>query len=155
MQGYNIRNLIDELEKEFKDVHHMINVTYKFVKEPKLLLTILDKLYNIAIKIIDIIMYDNYNRKNISLVPKTNDAKIVLFDEKLSPLYDFGEDLIELIKSIDKLKQIQNKSLIISKDNKIVFYIDNYTTEIFSLEDANKIYKDLNFYFEELKKELS
>ncbi len=150
-----MNSYFEELSKAFKDVHHMINVTYKFVKEPKLLLTILDKLYDISIKLIDIILYDNYSRKNISLIPKTNEAKIVLFDEKLSPLYDFGEDLVELIKHIDHLKQIQKKSLVISKDNKVVFYIDNYTTEIFSLDDANQIYHDLYFYFEELKKEIS
>ncbi|MEM4500280.1 MAG: hypothetical protein QXD62_02965 [Candidatus Woesearchaeota archaeon] len=142
-----------DIEKELINVSHLINVSFKMLKEPKLLLSIVDKLMAISIEIIDIILKKEETLKNVSFVPNSVDAKIALFEEKVVQRYETGRNFLKIVKILRSLNEFCKNGIVVSKGEAIVVYSDeNFSSKIISLNQVKEYFLFLKEFYEKYAK---
>ncbi len=112
---------------------HMVYVTYPLIKDKKLLLRILDEIYQGLLAAINAILQYEYYYKRITIYnnPKDN---FTTFRE-ISPGYKITEDQISRIIEIFRLIEIHKKSPFeFSKGDKIVIMSDGMKTDTITLD---------------------
>ncbi|MEM1988828.1 MAG: hypothetical protein QXS41_03245 [Candidatus Woesearchaeota archaeon] len=140
-----------DLEKEFRDTAHLINVTFRMVKEPKLLISIVSKLTAIANELLDRYLHKALADKKINFVPSTIDAKIAIYNEKLiSQGYD--KEFIRIVKRLNELNDFIKKGLLVSKEQSIIVYKDNtFSSEVVNISQVKDMIEILKNHYEKLK----
>jgi hypothetical protein len=127
----------ESLQKSIKSLQiadHMAYVTYPIVKDKRLLLKILDKIYESLIGMINSILQYDYLWKRVQLYkdPKSN---FQVFKEKSGPRCGISSmeisEIIEILAIIEKHKK---SPLEFARKDKIVIMSDNLRTSVIDIE---------------------
>jgi hypothetical protein len=120
--------------KNLQLADHMTYVTYPIVKDKRLLLKILDNIYDSLINTINAILQHDYLWKKIRLYrdPKTN---FQIFSEKCAPRFKITAQEVEEILDILALVEKHRKSpLEFARKDKVVIMSDNLKTNIIDIQ---------------------
>jgi hypothetical protein len=132
---------IESLEKAMqsrKIADHMAYMTYPMMKDKRLLLKIVDEVYNALINSINAILQYEYLKKRINL---SDDAgqNLNLFFEKCTPKYGISSEDIYAVREFFSLYQKHKKSSIeFQRKDKIVLMSDELKTMTIDLERIKK-----------------
>jgi hypothetical protein len=130
------------LERAQKDIHladHMLSVTYKLVKEPKMLLTVMERLHSSLISAIASILYYERYYKRIPPFPENQQAMIDTFKARCARRYRFSPDYAALVSEVaDILHEHRESPVEFRKDDKFVICSPNYHLKIVKVEDIKK-----------------
>jgi len=108
MEEYEL--LMKKALTDFKTADHMIYVTYPLVNDPRIIVNIIDKLFNALINTITAILSYEYLYKRISRVPESLNEKLDLFKRIIDRRYNFDKGILGLIDDLIKLREFRNKS---------------------------------------------
>jgi len=126
---------LEKAGKAIETADHMIYVTYPLIKEKKLLLRILDEIYQGLLAVINAILQYEYAYKRISLYNNSRD-NFQTFRE-ISLGYKISEDQLSRIIEIFKLAERHKKSPFeFSKGEKIVIMSDGMKTDTLTLDSV-------------------
>ena len=140
----NLEKHIESLNKAIKNIRisdHMLYVTYPVIKDKRLLLKILDQVYDSVIGVINSILQYDYINKRINL---TNNAKqnFETFINKCAKRYNITpeetDDITELITIIEGHRK---SPMEFTRMDKIVIMSESLNTLII---DSNKLKKYLS-----------
>jgi len=129
----------DKAGEKLKLADHMLTQTYPLVKDPKLLLAVIENIFLALTSGIASILYYERTFKNIPPFVDNFENKFNLFKEKCVPKYNLRKEYIELISEIKEAVIAHRKSPIefARKDN-FVICSDNYKLKTITIEQIKK-----------------
>jgi len=156
-----IIELIKESKRNIKVADHIVNVTYKVIKDEKLLINVLRKI-RVAIRLIikAFILVEKSKKKLVAIdFDKDAERAISTFKIKVAPKYGIEKKFIRLITVVEEMLHTYEKSsLNIVKNNQIYIAQEDYTLRVINQNDVKKyinITKDFIWHSEFiLKKEI-
>jgi hypothetical protein len=123
---------------EAKNSLHLADITFKVIKDKKILLKILLETKSSLLSSINAILQYEYIYKRIDLY-KSSKENLRTFARKCAPAYKISPEEIRTIFEILELADNhKNSSMEILKDDKIIILLDNLRAEVFNLEKAKK-----------------
>src|SRR3989344_5840591 len=135
-------NSLIEAEKYCLAADHVVHVSLKGVKDPKLLLRAFEDIYNALVLIISTVLRFEYLYKRISL-KRDSKENLRIFINKCSKRYGLDEKDIGLIKEIIFLgKKHKESGMEFSNQGKFVIVDDELGTFMLDLEKI-RIFLDL------------
>lgn len=123
---------LDEASKSIQLADHMIYITYHLLKEKKILLNALEKIYEAVIQIINAILQYDYMWKRIQLYSNPKD-NFDTFVQKCAPRYSISQSDIVQITELFKIVEMHKKSpmefvrrekVVIMSSNSTIAYTD-------------------------------
>jgi len=132
---------LESLQKAIKGLQiadHMAYVTYPVVNDKRLLLKILDQVYESLIHIINAILQHDYLFKKIQLY-KDAKSNFRIFSEKCAPRYDISkEQVIEILDALSIAEKHRKSPLEFARKDKVVIMSDNLKTSIIDIDRIKK-----------------
>ena len=116
------KELMREANIDLKTADHMIYVTYPLINDPKIIISIVDKLYKVLIKSVDAVLNYDYLYKRISRVPEDLREKLEIFDDFSIKRYNFSREVLILIRDLKELLDFREGSKVefVRRENYVV-----------------------------------
>lgn len=136
----------------FDVADHMIYVTYPLVNDTKIILTIIENLYNALVQGIDALICHNYLYKKVSYYPKDIEGKIEMF-KTLAAKYGFDRNVVILLKDLKSLVEHRNNSpMEFSRSGSHVLADRNFGLKMVGFGKAKKSGQEVRGFIEKLNK---
>jgi len=130
----DIAELLEKANNALRTADHMIYVTFPLIKEKRLLVKILDEIYESIKNILNaILLQENFaGRITLNKDTKTN---FIIFGEKCAPRYNISqEELSEIIEISRLIEQHKKSPLEFVRKDKFVIMSENLHTETITLD---------------------
>ncbi len=145
----NYRKLIESANINLKNADHMVYVTYPIVNDPKLIMTIAEKLYNSVMDTITALLEFDYLYKRISYIPEKEEEKIRLFKEFTIKRYSINRELLILIGELKELLDFRKRAPIeFTRKENFVVCSARYSTKTINLRKIKYYVQDIKVFLE-------
>ena len=150
MKSYS--TCLKDSHKNIKIADHMLTQTYPLIKDPKLLLAVMENVRLSLSNSLDALMYFMRERKLIVPFHESFESKYNTFKLHLAKKFDFSTDEINLIMDVKKLVEFHKKSpMEFSRDGKFVICSEDYKMEAISVEQMKKYIKKANLFLKKIE----
>lgn len=120
-------SLIQESEKSLSVADHIIFVTFPLVKDPKLLLAVIEELFKSLEKAMLSLLNYEYTYKRISTIGESFDARFYIFKSRVVPLYHFNNEVLIIFSDLKEILDWHSKSPVeFRKNNEYVICLSDY-----------------------------
>ncbi|MGV8086293.1 MAG: hypothetical protein ACP5N1_01555 [Candidatus Woesearchaeota archaeon] len=132
---------------------HLVGTTYSLVKEPKLLISVIEHIYNaFDITLTALLEYEK-NFKSIPNYKENFDTKIEVFRRKIATKYDISDAKINFIISLKKtLDEHKKASVEFTKKETFVISDNDYNIITLNVDDVKKTLVIAKKYIEDFFK---
>jgi len=141
---------IQAVEK-LKVADHLAGTTYSLVKEPKLLVSVIENIFS-AFELSMNALFDH--EKNSMHIPEQNssfESRMDLFRRKIATKYDIGNDVLDFIIGLKKtLDEHKKSSVEFSKKNTLVISDNDYNLTTLNIDDIKKLLSQAKRHLEKL-----
>ncbi len=135
----NYHSAILAAKEDLKLADHMINVTYKLVTDPKMLLSVMHRLMRAVTNIIHAIVEYERSYKRISAYPADFESVYKIFKSHCTKRYNFNIEYIKVIEEIrDIMRKHKESPIEFSRNNKLVICTDNYRMRVITIDKIKK-----------------
>ena len=136
--------------KHLKIADHMLIITYPLVKDPKLLMTVLDNLYNSMMCSVNSMLFYERLFKRINIFGESVEERLRIF-KHLAQKHALDP---QFIKSIRELKEIvrehKNSPMEFARKDKFVIYTASQDLKTISKESIKKYVKTAKDFYEKI-----
>jgi hypothetical protein len=130
-----ILDLLQEANKRFNSVDHMLYVTYPLVKDNKLLILMVEGLNKSLNLFLEALMNYEYLYKRINNIPEDFSGKMDLLKRSVANRYNIPRNSIVVMEDLNKIVDERRKSpMEIVKREKYVILSDNYNQTHVTIE---------------------
>jgi hypothetical protein len=130
---------LESAKKNLQLADHMLNVTYKVVNDPKLLLSIIGRISTALNNNLAFILHYERLYKRIPPFKEDFESMFNAFKLRVTKRYNINIEYITLIQEINEiLKQHKNSAVEFRKDNKFVICSDKYRLKIISVDHIKR-----------------
>ena len=91
------KTLIQSANSHYKNADHMVFVTYSLVNDPKLVITIADRLYKALMDSVSALLNYEYLYKRIGRLPETDDEKLEILKNQAMKEYNLDRNMLVFI----------------------------------------------------------
>jgi len=148
----SFQKLQSQALEKLKVADHLVSTTYSLVKEPKLLVSVIENIFNaLDLTMTALLEYE----KNFKEIPeyKTFNEKMDLFRRKIATKYGISNDVLSFIVDLKKtLDEHKKSSVEFTKKETFVISDNNYNLTTLKIEDVKKTLLNAKHYVEELFK---
>ncbi len=140
-------------QEKLKVADHLVGTTYPLVREPKLLVSVIDNIFQaLDLAVTALLEYEKYS-KVISNYDTKFEEKINLFRRKIVTKYDLPIDIIDFILVIKKTLDEHKQSIVEFRKKDIYVISDNdYNLTTLNIEDVKKNLTKAKYYIDKLFK---
>jgi hypothetical protein len=119
---------LEEAKKALKTADHLAYITYPLVLDNKLMLLIIENIYNSLLKTMDAFLnYDKYY-KRIPVVPANTEEKISAFRSEICKRYNIDLDIVFMIKDLKAIAETRkNSNMEFFRKNEIVIVAEEFS----------------------------
>lgn len=129
----------DKALKKVRVADHMLIMTYPLVKDPKLLLAVLENLFSALTNSVSSLLYYERTFKRIPIFNEDFDSKFALFKDKLVLKHNINKEYLVLIETIREMLVEHKKSPVeFSRGDRFVICSSNYRMKTISVNDIKK-----------------
>ena len=140
------------LEK-LKIADHLVGTTYSLVKEPKLLVSVIENIFQAMDLTLSALLEYEKNFKPIPNYNQTFEDKMEIFRRKIVIKYEVSADVTNFILDVKKtLDEHKKSSVEFTKKETFVITDDNYNLTTLKIEDVKKVLAKAKHHVEELLK---
>ena len=133
--------------EKLKLADHMLTQTYPLVKDPKLLVAVMENIFLALTNAMASVLYYERTFKNIPPFVDNFENKFKLFREKCAPKHSLGKEYSEIITEVKEAVIAHRKSPIeFARKENFVICSDNYKLKTITIEQIKK-YIDLTKTF--------
>ena len=144
------QELKDKAKKNIKIADHMLYVTYPLIKDPKLLLAIIDNIFLTYTNAMAAILH--YERLFKRIPPFKEDSfedKFNIFKDKIIKRHNIDKSYLTEIRNIKDIIVEHKKSPVeFTKADKFVICSDNYRLKTISINDMKKYINKAKVFIE-------
>lgn len=129
---------------------HMMNVTYKLVNDPKMLLAILERIHGaLTLSIASILHYERLY-KRIPPFQENFSSMFNMFKARCTRRYNINIEYITLIQEVSNILAQHRKSPVeFRKDDKFVICSEDYRLKIISIDHIKKFIEKAKLFIRE------
>jgi hypothetical protein len=150
MEFQTLRN--QALEK-LNVADHLVGTTYSLVKEPKLLVSVIDNIFQALDLTVTALLEYEKNFKSIPSYDKSFEGKMDMFRRKIVTKYSIKNDVTDFIMDVKKTLDEHKKSSVEFRKKETYVISDNdYNLTTLKVEDVKKILVKAKHHIEELFK---
>jgi len=129
----------EKAKRNIKIADHMLSVTFPLVKDPKLLLAILENIFLAYTNSIAAILYYERLFKRIPPFHETFESKLNMFREKCVLRYNLDKSYLLEVQNIKEIILEHKKSPVeFKRKDQFVICSDNYRIKSVSVQDIKK-----------------
>ncbi|MFH1770410.1 MAG: hypothetical protein ABH828_02530 [archaeon] len=129
----------DKALKNIRVADHMLIMTYPMVRDPKLLLAVLENIFSSLTNAFSSLLYYERTFKRIPIFNDDFDSKFALFKDKLVSKYDINKEYLNLIETIREILVEHKRSPVeFSRGERFVICSSNYRMKTLSVNDIKK-----------------
>ncbi len=137
-----------QAENKLKIADHLLSTTFAIVKDPKLLVSVIDALYQSLDMAINAILDFEKNFKTLEY--KEHD-KIELFRRKIITKYGLDPKMVDFYLELKSTLESHRKSGVeFTKKEKFVISDNDYNLKTLTYDDAKKKYNSAKSYVEQI-----
>ncbi len=152
----NYLDFLKRAKNDLKIADHIAYVTYSLVKEPKLMLSVIDSLYNSVENIINAILYYEKTYKRINTFPENINSKIFIFKNEVMKRYNIERRFLIAIEDIIELVNTRKKSPIeFKRGDKYVICTKDYKMKIINLDNIKKYINEIKLLSSKIEQIIS
>jgi hypothetical protein len=130
---------LERAQKDIRLADHMLNVTYKLIKEPKMLLTVMERLHSGLVAAIASILYFERLYKRIPPFVENQQSMIDTFKARCARRYSTDSAYITLVTEVAEILHDHRESPVeFRKDDKFVICSPSYNLKIVKVDDIKK-----------------
>jgi len=130
---------------------HLLSTTYTIVKDPKLLVSVIENLLQALQHAIDAIIDFEQSFHDIK-----HDQKLDIFRRKIITKYSFDPKILDFLSELKEIIESHKKSGVeFTKKEKFIISDNNYNLKTLTLEDAKSKYVKTKHYITEILKIIS
>ena len=145
--------LIESANLHFKNADHMIFVTYPLINDPKLVITIAEKLYRSILLAINALLNYDYLYKHVSYIPELEQDKVKLFKEDTQKRYNFSKEIFSVIEDLKDLVNFRKRSPIeFVRKNNFVICSSGYTTKTISFTKIKQYGQEIKYFLAKINR---
>ncbi len=149
----NEKQLISEAINEVKVADHMLTMTYPLIRDPKMLIAILQKLLNASNKALDTAIRLEYEWKRINAIPQNFNAKIDILRKGFIKEYNFTNQEIKTVKDIYRIiLEHKNASIEFSRHEKFIISDNDYRLRTISVDQIKRYIPLVKSFIEKIYK---
>jgi len=137
--------------RALKIADHMLNITYPLVKDPKLLLGIIENL-NLSLHhaLGAFLQHERYFRRIPPFHP-THESMMNTFTMRLIPKYKIKADYLKLFNEVRGLLEAHRDSAIeFTKDEKLVMATEKYNLKTISTDTIRQLIKEVKIFVDDM-----
>jgi len=139
--------------EKLKVASHLVDTTYPLVKEPKLLVSVIENISQALELTITALLDYELSLKNIPKYDDTFDGKIEMFRRKVMTRHNIGNDVLDFILDMRKTLDHHKRSITeFTKKDKFVISDNDYHMTTLSIDDVKKTLSSAKRHVEELLK---
>ncbi len=148
MERYEIA--LENAKKSIRLADHMLNVTYKLVNDPKLLLAVMERIRSaLEYSIASILHYERLY-KRIPPFQENFDSMFNTFKARCTRRYNINIEYITLVQEInDILNQHKASPVEFRKNDKFVICTDSYRLRVISIDNIKKYIEKAKLFVKE------
>jgi len=133
MESYEIAR--DKAKRHVKIADHMLTQTYPLIQDPKLLIAVMDNIFNALTSSMNAILYYDRLMKRIPPFHDSFESKINIFRARCSRRYNCSTEYVKLMQEIREIMKEHNESPFeFSRRGKFVICSDNYRMKTISVD---------------------
>jgi hypothetical protein len=128
-----------QAQKDIQIADHMLQVTYKLVKEPKMLLAVMERIRSSLNNSVAAILYHERYWKRIPPFPENSQAMLDVFKARCARRYHFSPTYLSLIIDVNEvLREHRESPIEFRRNDTFVICSPNYRMKIVAVEDIKK-----------------
>ncbi len=133
-----LKALKNRAEQKIKAADHLLAVTYPILKEPKLLILVIENIFYALDSEISIsLMHENIFKKEYE---ENFDEKFSMFKRKIATKYDLNKELISFIEKIRKIIEEHKKTAVeFTRKEKLIITNENYSLIKITPDECKKL----------------
>ncbi|MEK6940384.1 MAG: hypothetical protein AABW49_00590 [Nanoarchaeota archaeon] len=148
-----IKALLELANRKLQTADHLTYVTYNLVKENKLLIGIMENIYDSLVAGMDAILRYDRMYKRIPIYSKDIHTRIELFRLKSGPRYKFDVSQINLIEELRcVLAEHKNSPFELSRDDKFIMFNVSFKANALSIETIKKYINQAKIFMSKVNK---
>ncbi|MGV8171290.1 MAG: hypothetical protein ACP5OA_01180 [Candidatus Woesearchaeota archaeon] len=139
--------------EKLKIADHLIDTTYSLVKEPKLLVSVIENISQALELTITALLEYEKSLKNIIKYDDAFQSKIEIFRRKIMTKYNISSDVLDFILDVRKTLDNHKKSTVeFTKKEKFVISDNDYNVTTLNIDDVKKTLSKAKHHVKELLK---
>jgi len=148
-----VLKLVGKANRSFQTADHLAYVTYPLLKDIKLVITILENLYNAFVCGMDAFLTYERLYKRIHYIPEDFNSRFDIFKNKIVPRYNISREQVLLMDDLKKVMDYRRRSPIefIRKD-KLIICSDTYRTRTINYDKVKEYINKSKPFFTQLNK---
>jgi hypothetical protein len=137
--------------KNIRIADHMLTITYPMVKDPKLLLAVLENIFLSLTNAMGAVLYHERLFKRIPPFHDTFESKYNMFVAKVVPKYGIDRTMLNVMVEIKDILLEHKKSPVeFTRQNKFVICSDSYNMKTISLEQLKAYIAKTKVFVEQM-----
>jgi hypothetical protein len=145
------KEFIEKAEKNIKVADHILSVTYPLIKDPKLLLSVMQNVSFAFENTLNSILSYELTFKSIPDFENTFEIKTDLFKNKIMSKYKLKEDHLKAVIELKEIiKDHKDSSVEFSRKDVFVICSESFKMRTLSLEDIKKYITKAKLFIEEV-----
>jgi hypothetical protein len=149
----SFQSLKNNAEQKLKVADHLLGTTYPLVKEPKLLISVVENMFQAMELIMTAVLEYEKNFKLIGNYGNTFEIKFEIFRRKIVTKYNIKQEILEFITDLKStLDEHKKSSVEFKKKEKYIISDVDYNLRTLTADDLKKKLHKLRIYIDELTK---
>ena len=138
MESFQI--LKAQSEEKFRIAEHLISTTYPLVREPKLLISVIENIFQSLDLAITSVLEHEKIFQNIPSYNSTFEGKLEIFKRKIKSKYSINEETIKFITEMHNILNEHKKSSVeFTKKEKFVISDNDYNIKTLTADEVKKL----------------
>jgi hypothetical protein len=144
---------LSEALRNIKIADHMVNITYNFVKDPKLLSTIMENIFLAVGKTMSSVLLFERIYKRIPPFNDNFDSKLYFYEKKVVQRYDLDKEYLKLIKEIRELMLSHKESeMEFSRKNQYIICNKEYNMKKIDIDKIKRLVRTTKSFISDVDK---
>jgi len=125
--------------KQIKVAEHMLTMTYPLVKDPKLLLAVIERVFASLNNAMSAVLHYEWTYKRIPSFPESFEARFDLFKARCARRYNLSPECVTMIQSVrDLINEHKRSPVEFTRKNKFVICSDDYRMRTVSVDQMKE-----------------
>jgi len=130
---------IEKAKKTIRIADHMLIMTFPMVKDPKLLLAVLENTFSSLVSSMDSLLFYERLFKRVPPFQDSFDSKFNLFRERLVERHNINKEYLNLIQELRDILLAHKQSPVeFSRGDRFVICSSNYRMKTIGIDDLKK-----------------
>ncbi len=147
------QSALESAKKKIKVADHMLIMTFPLVKDPKLLLSVVDNTFSATANAMYSLVHYERLYKRIPPFQDTFESKFMSFKSKLVPRHNINKEYVNLVQELKDILDAHKKSPIeFSRGDKFIICSGNYRMKTIGVRELKKYIAQSKLFISDMER---